>query len=379
MTGKPVKKGVLNREYPGGADDATIAAVAKAKGMSVGLVSSVYFTHALTAAAGAVHSNSAEYYLDSLAQMTSEGVIDVIAAPGHPDYDDNGNWGTNLCTEAGIRTFTSQQLAQLKAGESIQFDGEGIFLHRNVSQLWNVVEDNNEIEALAEGIIFPQDGNLLILPRVCSTLQANRDGTSTEPWSVPRNAGVPELRDLTMAATRKLGASPEGFFLTVVGGAIDWADHADDSARMIEEQSSFDDAVDAFLDYLADNDFNNTMDNTLVVITADQDHLTYGPESFLCNQTHQEVTDNGVGVMPGSYHNSGSNANSLVPTWSNAMHTIAPSTLTDTANRLEPAAKFIHQTTMGMGILKALNGGVLPNIDSFYQSEVSEPSEEVER
>jgi alkaline phosphatase len=182
-----------------------------------------------------------------------------------------------------------------------------------------------------------------------------------------------------MAATRKLGASPEGFFLTVVGGAIDWADHADDSARMIEEQSSFDDAVDAFLDYLADNDFNNTMDNTLVVITADQDHLTYGPESFLCNKTYQEVTDNGVGVMPGSYHNSGSNANSLVPTWSNAMHTIAPSTLTDTANRLEPAAKFIHQTTMGMGILKALNGGVLPNVDSFYQSEVSEPSEEVER
>ena len=47
-----------------------------------------------------------------------------------------------------------------------------------------------------------------------------------------------------MAATRKIGTNPEGFFLTVVGGAIGWADHADDSVRMIEEQSFFDDAVE---------------------------------------------------------------------------------------------------------------------------------------
>jgi alkaline phosphatase len=136
---------------------------------------------------------------------------------------------------------------------------------------------------------------------------------------------------------------------------------------MIEEQSSFDDAVGAFLDYLADNEYNHTVDNTLVIVTADQDHLTYGPESFQCNGTYQEVTDNGVGVMPGSYHNTGANANSLIPTWSNRLDVIAPSTLTDTANLLESDAQFIHQTTMGMGILKVLNGGALPNLDSYYQ------------
>jgi alkaline phosphatase len=230
-----------------------------------------------------------------------------------------------------------------------------------------VIEERGAIEELASGESLSPEGNVLLLPRACMTLQANREGTSTTPWNVPPLADVPELRDLTMATTRKLGSNPNGFFLTVVGGAIDWADHADDSVRMIEEQSSFDDAVNAFLDYLAENDFNNTIDNTLVIVTADQDHLTYGPDSFSCNRTYQEVTDNGVGAMPRSYHNSGSNANSLIPTWSNMLNIIAPTTLTDTANLIEPDAPFIHQTTMGMGILKALNEGVLPNIASFYQ------------
>jgi alkaline phosphatase len=373
MTGKPVKKGVLNREFPGAADDKTIANVAKDNGMSVGIVSSVYFTHAATAAAGAAHSNSRKNYLDILEQMMSEGVIDVIAAPGHPDFDDNGANGIDLCKEAGVRTFTSQQLAELKAGQPLLLDGEGGFLQRNrTTKVWSVLDDKADIEALASGATQSQDDNLLILPRSCSTLQQKREGASIEPFNVPLLPDVPDLRDLTMAATRKIGTNPEGFFLTVVGGAIGWADHADDSVRMIEEQSFFDDAVEDFLDYLADNNDNNTLDNTLVIVTADHDHLTYGPESFLCENAFQEVTDNGVGVMPGSYHHTGSHANSLVPTWTNKMDVIAPTTLTDTAHLLEPNAQFIHQTVMGMGVLQALNGGKLPNIDTFYRSAITD-------
>ena len=75
--------------------------------------------------------------------------------------------GTDLCKEAGVRTFTSEQLAKLKAGEpfssgrslspsALQNVSSPPLLQPNLQpnkteQVWNVVEDKADIVALATG------------------------------------------------------------------------------------------------------------------------------------------------------------------------------------------------------------------------------------
>ena len=88
------------------------------------------------------------------------------------------------------------------------------------------------------------------------------------PYELDRDpAEEPSLRRMTERAVELLTSESgdAGFFLMVEGGRIDHACHAMDSARLIAEVTSFDDAVSAALE------FARGRSDTLVVVTADHE------------------------------------------------------------------------------------------------------------
>jgi len=59
----------------------------------------------------------------------------------------------------------------------------------------------------------------------------------------PAGPQRPALRELMEIALRRLSADPDGFFLMVEGGQIDWAEHDQDAPHLVPELADFDPAV----------------------------------------------------------------------------------------------------------------------------------------
>ena len=80
----------------------------------------------------------------------------------------------------------------------------------------------------------------------------------------------PSLAEMTRKALDVLSRDPDGFFLMVEGGQIDWAGHNNDAATMLHEMLKFDEAVQVVIDWA-----KNRKD-TLVVLTADHETGSFG-------------------------------------------------------------------------------------------------------
>lgn len=78
--------------------------------------------------------------------------------------------------------------------------------------------------------------------------------------------GALTLQELTETALDALQTDPDGFFLMVEGGNIDWAAHANDGASVIKEVINFQNAIDVAYRF-----YQSHPDETLIVITADHD------------------------------------------------------------------------------------------------------------
>jgi alkaline phosphatase len=81
--------------------------------------------------------------------------------------------------------------------------------------------------------------------------------------------------------------------------------------RLIEERIEFDDAVAAVSAYLDANTSGNNWANTLVIVTADHDHLLLGPDSDTI--PYQDLVNNGTGHVRGHKWQNDSHSNQLVP------------------------------------------------------------------
>jgi alkaline phosphatase len=75
----------------------------------------------------------------------------------------------------------------------------------------------------------------------------------------------PTLAEMTTASLDVLNADPQGFFLMVEDGAIDWAGHSRDGAWSATDMIQMDDAVKAAYDWAK----NRT--DTLILVTADHE------------------------------------------------------------------------------------------------------------
>jgi alkaline phosphatase len=284
---------------------------------ATGVVTSVEFSHA-TPAAFVAHNVSRNNYSAIANEMLVDSAADVIIGCGHPFYDDNGSARTPTSSQYGyVGGKTTWEALTDSDGDGTGLvgadaDGDG------TADEWTFIEDLADFEKLAKGKKVKGKkkneqipARLCGVPRVYTTLQQNRGGDRTaEPFAVALNSGVPTLRQMTLAALTVLSRDKDGFVVMVEGGAVDWAGHANQMGRMIEEQGEFNDMVDAVCDWI---EGNGGWGDNLVIVTADHETgYLLGPDSA-ADGTWNPLVNNGKGEVPGHEWNSGNHTNSLVP------------------------------------------------------------------
>ena len=295
------------------------------KGKATGVVTSVQFSHA-TPAAFVAHNITRRNYEEMAREMILNSTTDVIMGGGHPLHGHSGEFLERPKTfqfVGGEKLWNDLQLGVI----GNDADGDG------VNDPWTLIESRQAFQNLMQGTV---PNRVIGVARVAQTLQQKRQlqgdvGYGAEPqnasataYSTPLTETVPTLEEMTKGALNVLDNNPDGFFMMVEGGAIDWASHANQSDRVIEEQVDFDNAVTAVVDWV---ERNSSWDETLVIVTADHEtgYLT-GPGS---DPTWEAVMNNGKGRVPGMEWHSVNHTNSLVPlyakgpsSWSFAEHVV---------------------------------------------------------
>lgn len=273
-------------------------------GRSTGVVSSVQFYHA-TPAAFIAHDVNRNNYNTIAAEMINESAADVIMAPGHPMFNDNGQPAApsfknlNAMREGGKAVDGEtlwNNLTQGQAGADADGDGQ--------TDAWTFIETKAEFEAMTRG---ETPKRVFGVPQVASTLQQGRGGDAkAAPYAVPFNQNVPDLATMSRAALNVLDQDEDGLFLMIEGGAIDWSGHANQLGRNIEEMNDFNAAVEAVVDWVEEN---SSWSETLLIVAGDHEtgYLSGSPDALT------PVRSNGQGQLPGVYWLSGDHTNQLIP------------------------------------------------------------------
>jgi alkaline phosphatase len=286
--------------------------LAKEIGKSAGVISSVQLSHA-TPAAFAAHNENRRNYEQIAHQMLLQSKLDVLMGCGHPQFNNDGS-----PAELDYKFVGGAELwNQLSKGEpvtNVTLDGK-IYVLPDVNgngnpDAWTLITDSIEFAGIAAGNSLPK--RLLGIPQVHSTLQQSRSGNDIIlPYVQPLTPGIPSLEQMTIASVNVLNQNPNGFFLMVEGGAIDWAGHDNHPGRMIEEMADFVNAVTAVVEWV---ETHSSWDETLVVVTSDHETgMLWGPVEN--DKVLTQVQNRGKGVLPGMEWYSGDHTNVLVPVY----------------------------------------------------------------
>jgi alkaline phosphatase len=289
---------------PAGAPILTIVQAMERGGRSTGLVTSVQFAHA-TPAGCVVNGEDRGRYLEISSEQLTRSGLDVLMGAGHPLFDRQGAPAQRHDYRCVGGEDTWQGLLAGTVGGDA--DGDGW------PDPWRLVEEPAAFAALAEG---PTPARVLGVARVRETLQQQRPGDrQAAPFVEPPLAGVPSLTDMARGALNVLDADPDGFFLMIEGGAVDWAAHDNQAGRLVEEVVGFAEAVAAVRRWI---DANGGWERNLLLITADHEtgYLT-GPSPAegpapACPAA-LPLLRRGVGNLPGLEFHSRNHTNALVP------------------------------------------------------------------
>jgi alkaline phosphatase len=271
--------------------------IAEKKGKATGVVTSVEWTHA-TPASFVAHNVSRNFYALIAQEMVYDSATDVIMGCGNPWFSKDGAPLTrpNTFKYVGGESVWNDLVAGTAGGDA---DSDG------VADSWLLVQTRAEFQALANG---PTPKRVMGTAQVYQTLQQQRSGDArADPYVVPQIDTVPTLEEMTKAALNILDDDLDGLFLMVEGGAVDWASHANQSGRMIEELIDFENAVEAVVAWVR---MNSNWGETLLIITGDHEtgYLT-GPGS---DPGWQPIVNNGAGNLPGMEWQSRNHTNSLI-------------------------------------------------------------------
>jgi alkaline phosphatase len=199
----------------------TIAEKAKQQGMRIGLVTSVSIDHA-TPAVFYAHQPSRNMYFEIGYQLATSN-FDYFAGGGFKEP---------------VKQLNGKEVNLLTLAEDNGFI---------------IMNDVQEFKALNK----TREKVLMLSPKTAS-------GASL-PYAIDAGPGDVSLLDYTAKGIELL-EGPEGFFMMVEGGKIDWAGHANDAATTVHEMLAFDEAIAMAVDF-----YKNHPEETIIVVTSDHE------------------------------------------------------------------------------------------------------------
>jgi alkaline phosphatase len=324
-TGIKTSNAGINMDWSATIPLRTIAQIAMDQGRAAGAVSTVQASHATPATV--IAHNASRGAMDEIFDEMVESGLAVIIGAGHPLYDASGNPVEPAADdERAFRAVGGRETwARLTGNEGLNG--------------YRFIDDRADFEALAEGENLPERVVGILKSR--TTAQASREGLpeGDTPSGMAFNEDIPSLATMSLAALNVLDQNPNGFYVMIEGGAVDWMGHANDMARFIEEQIDFNEAVDAVIAWV---EANSSWDETLLIVTSDHETggiwgegtftngvggpvaadrskeaveaARFDPAEDLFNE-FLAVQDRGAGNLPGHQWASGNHTNELVPLW----------------------------------------------------------------
>jgi alkaline phosphatase len=277
----------------------SVLSVAAEAGKSTGIVSSVPIDHATPAAAASAVNNRNKFDSDSgsldsiLQQELRVYQPTVILGGGHP-LSNTPN-ALPATVEPRSNTYISETTYQELKTKPTDNKYGYTFLERGANAAQTLADTAAVIDPEKGDRLLGlygargQDGNLPVssangdysttglgMFTVGSTKGLTPDtvrpllGNETNEQFIAREvAENPTLDDLTKAALKVLEKDPDGFWLMVEGGDIDWAAHDNNLDNLIGTVLDFDKAVGSVINWIEAN--GGWADNELI-ITADHDH-----------------------------------------------------------------------------------------------------------
>ncbi len=201
----------------------TVTDIAQSKGMKTGIVTSAGIDDA-TPACFYAHNISRNNYYDIAVQMASSGV----------DYFGGGYAFGNFPE-------------QIKKAKTFQGD------IRSLMQSANYVIAHNRTELSS------------VQPGSRCWAYTDYDIKAGMNYDMDRTSRDIELAEFTREGIRVLN-NPQGFFMMVEGGKIDWACHAHDAAAAAHDVMAFDNAIAEALAF-----YHHHPAETLIIVTADHE------------------------------------------------------------------------------------------------------------
>jgi len=196
----------------------SVLSLAEAAGLATGLVTTTQLTHATPAA--------------FFGARPDRGDTAGLAKDFVDFKEKSGGDGINVVVAGGRAAFSKGQIAELK-------------------------KQGTEVRETFDDTPTTANVAMLLAPEGLAGARARLRGNSPQP----------SLAKMTEFAINQLSNDPDGFFLMVEGGQIDWKLHdATRDETLVAEIDDFDRTVATV------REFAKTHPDTLVIVTADHDH-----------------------------------------------------------------------------------------------------------
>jgi len=227
----------------------SIFEVAEAQGFATGVVTTARLTHA-TPGSTYAHTPDRNWENDVLvAQGNGAPCADIARQLIEWPFGD----GFEIAMGGGRANFLPDTLADPETPNAKGARADG----RNLAAEWAARPNRAYVWNSAQLAAAPADAQVLGL--FSPSHMAYENDRARDP------AGEPSLKDMTLAAIRRLARDPDGYVLMVEGGRIDHGHHEGRAGEALSEAVAMDEAIRAALDATSRND-------TLIVVTADHSH-----------------------------------------------------------------------------------------------------------
>lgn len=250
-TGKEALSEVIGLAPEGLVAETILEKAIKAK-KSAGLVSDTRLTHATPAAFAAHTSHRSEE--NDIAQQMIESKAHVLFSGGYQHF---------FPKSVNDKNSSNFSLAQNKLPSSLtpksKREDELDLIQRAQDSGYSLAFDRKQLQNLK--------GDRALGLFTSSSMPDGIEHSETKNLS---SRTIPTLAEMTAKALEILSKNPQGFFLMIEGGQIDWAGHSNDAGLLLHEMLKFDEGIQVVLDWAKNRD------DTLIILTADHETGSFG-------------------------------------------------------------------------------------------------------